>query len=98
MDGPHDKSRHHIRRPGGTTYPVGPMFRGRPLAQAKLDDPVSKHIHQDFTRLASGQSVGDALDWLRGNPPRERIIYFYVVDGDDHLLGVVPTRRLLLSP
>jgi magnesium transporter len=70
----------------------------QPLSQADLNDAVSQHVHQDFTRLVAGQTVGEALDWLRGHPPQERIIYFYVVDADDRLLGVVPTRRLLLSP
>ena len=70
----------------------------QPYTQADLNDPVSKHVHQDFTRLAAAQTVGEALDWLRRNPPRERIIYFYVVDAADRLVGVVPTRRLLLSP
>jgi magnesium transporter len=69
-----------------------------PLTEANLDDSVSKHVHQDFTRLAAGQSVGEALAWLREHPPRERIIYFYVVDDADRLVGVVPTRRLILSP
>jgi magnesium transporter len=68
------------------------------LTQADLNDPVSKHLHQDFTRLTAGQSVGEALAWLRQHPPQERIIYFYVVDAFDHLVGVVPTRRLILSP
>ena len=69
-----------------------------PLTQADLNDPVTKHVHQHFTRLAAQLTVGSALDWLRRNPPRERIIYFYVVDAEDRLVGVVPTRRLLLSP
>jgi magnesium transporter len=78
---------------------AGPSnLMGRPLTQARLNDPVSRHLHQDFTRLAAGLTAGEALAWLRQNPPRERIIYFYVVDAEDHLLGVVPTRRLLLSP
>jgi magnesium transporter len=68
-----------------------------PLTQADLNDPVSKHARQEFTKLAAGLTVGEALDWLRHNPPNERIIYLYVVDGEDRLLGVVPTRRLLLS-
>jgi NhaA family Na+:H+ antiporter len=55
-------------------------------------------MHKDFTRLRAGQTVGEALDWLRRNPPSERIIYFYVVDEDGRLKGVVPTRRLVLSP
>ena len=34
----------------------------------------------------------------RDNPPAGRVIYFYVVDAEGRLLGVVPTRRLILSP
>jgi len=53
-------------------------------------------MHQDFTRLQLGQSIGEAIDWLRRHPPPGRIIYFYVVDEEGRLCGVVPTRRLLL--
>jgi magnesium transporter len=35
---------------------------------------------------------------MRRYPPSGRIIYFYVVDKHMRLVGVVPTRRLLLSP
>lgn len=35
---------------------------------------------------------------MRENPPPSRVIYFYVTDAEGKLLGVVPTRRLLLSP
>jgi magnesium transporter len=66
--------------------------------QADLNDPISRHVHQDYTRLPCDLSVGQALEWLRRNPPSERVIYFYVVDNDQRLVGVVPTRRLLLSP
>jgi magnesium transporter len=55
-------------------------------------------LHQDFTRLRLGQTVGEALEGLRRDPPKGRIIYFYVVDEDNRLHGVVPTRRLLLNP
>jgi NhaA family Na+:H+ antiporter len=55
-------------------------------------------MRQDVTRLRAGQTVGEALEWLRKNPPAGRIIYFYVVDENDGLRGVVPTRRLVLSP
>jgi magnesium transporter len=70
----------------------------QPLSQADLHDSVAKHVHQGFTRLTAGQTVGEALEWLRHHPPQDRIIYFYVVNEGDRLLGVVPTRRLLLSP
>jgi magnesium transporter len=66
-------------------------------SKASPNDPLTAHLHKGFTRLWQGQTVGEALDWLRANPPKERIVYFYVVDQDDRLCGVVPTRRLLLS-
>ena len=68
------------------------------LNGANLRDPVTAHMHQDFTRVLLGQTVGKALDALRRDPPKGRIIYFYVVDGEGRLQGVVPTRRLILSP
>jgi len=63
----------------------------------KLQDSVTAHMHQDFTRVDLGQTVEKALEGLRRQPPKGRIIYFYVVDKEGRLQGVVPTRRLLLS-
>jgi magnesium transporter len=68
-----------------------------PLTKVELDDPVSRHLHQDFARILASQTVGEALDGLRRHPPRGRILYLYVVDDQDRLAGVVPTRRLLLA-
>ena len=62
-----------------------------------LNDPVTAHMRTDPTRLRAGQSVAEALAAIRATPPGGRVVYFYVVDGDDKLKGVVPTRRLLLS-
>ncbi len=74
------------------------MFMNANFTLAKLRDPVTAHMHQDFTRVRLSQTVGEALDELRKNPPKGRIIYFYVVDEEGRLQGVVPTRRLILSP
>jgi magnesium transporter len=71
---------------------------GKPLAKADWNDPVTEYMRQDFGRVLVGQTVGEALDRLRQQPPQGRIIYFYVVDGEGRLQGVVPTRRLILSP
>jgi magnesium transporter len=68
------------------------------LTPGHLDDPVTRHMQTDCTRLPVGLTVGQALAWLRDHPPPGRIIYFYVVDDEGRLQGVVPTRRLLLSP
>jgi NhaA family Na+:H+ antiporter len=54
-------------------------------------------MREDFTPLRVDQTVDEALDWMRHHPPPGRVIYFYVVDGDGRLRGVVPTRRLVLS-
>jgi magnesium transporter len=67
------------------------------LTPVHSDDPVTRHMHQDFTALRGDMTVGGALEWLRAHPPSGRIIYFYVVDDEDRLCGIVPTRRLVLS-
>jgi magnesium transporter len=67
------------------------------LSRVDLNDPVTAHMRQDFSRLSLRQTVGEALEWLRANPPQGAIIYFYVIDDEGRLVGVVPTRRLVLS-
>jgi magnesium transporter len=68
------------------------------LTEAQLNQPVTTHLRTDFTTLDPNWTVGEALDRMRSSPPPGRIIYFYVVDESLRLAGVVPTRRLLLSP
>jgi magnesium transporter len=62
-----------------------------------LDAPVVEHMITDIARLNVDLTVGEALLAIRENPPSGRIIYFYVVDAQNRLQGVVPTRRLLLN-
>jgi magnesium transporter len=62
-----------------------------------LNDPVTEHMRPEFVGLRSDQTVGEALATLRAHPPAGRILYLYVLDGEDRLQGVLPTRRLLLS-
>jgi magnesium transporter len=68
------------------------------LTEAQLNEPVTKYLRRDFTTLQSDWTVAEALEEMRRNPPPGRIIYFYVIDAAGKLVGVVPTRRLLLSP
>lgn len=49
------------------------------------------------TTIRAGRTLGAALGELRGKELKSEVIYFYVLDEDDKLIGVVPTRRLLLS-
>ncbi len=80
--------------------PVEPMEVVLPAAtpiEDKLDHPITRHMRTNPARLTVDQTVGEALAALRAVPPDGRILYFYVVDGDQRLKGVVPTRSLLLS-
>jgi magnesium transporter len=54
-------------------------------------------MRTDFARLAANLTVGEAIAAARATPPSGRIVYFYVLDTEGRLEGVVPTRRLLLS-
>src|SRR4051794_10311206 len=67
------------------------------LTEAQLNEPVTKYSRADYTTLEPGRTVGEALARMREKPPPGRIIYFYVVDESQKLVGVVPTRRLLLA-
>src|SRR5579871_1228770 len=51
----------------------------------------------DPVRLLETETVSEALSRLKGEPLGERIVYFYVTEPAGKLVGVVPTRRLLLS-
>jgi magnesium transporter len=60
-----------------------------------LGDPVTKHMRLDPTRVRSDLSVAEALSYIRSHEIGGRVVYFYVVDAEDKLVGVIPTRRLL---
>jgi magnesium transporter len=61
------------------------------------DDNVLKHANLKPVVLNQGLTVNEALEHLRRNPTESQIIYFYVLDDDGRLVGVLPTRRLLMS-
>ena len=63
-----------------------------------LDQAVTRYMRFDYCKVKAEQTVERALADLRVQQPQGRIIYFYVMDDEDRLVGVVPTRRLLLSP
>jgi magnesium transporter len=63
-----------------------------------LNEPVLLFARQDSTTLAQDLTVEHALAAIRSRGVGEKVIYFYVVDEAQRLVGVVPTRRLLVSP
>jgi magnesium transporter len=63
-----------------------------------LHQPIMTVARKDFATLSEGLSIQEALDEIRSHGIGEKIVYFYVVDRQGGLVGVVPTRRLLTAP
>ncbi len=63
-----------------------------------LNEPVMRFARKDFATLNQKFTVEQALAFIRQRGVGEKIVYFYVVDDDEQLVGVVPTRRLLMAP
>ena len=58
---------------------------------------VIEHARKDFPLLDVEMTVGQALERIRREGVGERVIYFFAVDSNKRLVGVLPTRRLLTS-
>jgi magnesium transporter len=63
-----------------------------------VDDLVVNYARQDVLRISPRDTIQDALDQAQHGTLGGRIVYFYVVDEQGRLQGVLPTRRLLLNP
>ena len=63
-----------------------------------LQQPVLAVARKDVATLRQNFTVQQALDAIRQRGVGEKIVYFYVVDAEDRLAGVLPTRRLLTAP
>src|SRR5437588_4995134 len=62
-----------------------------------FNSPVAEHARKDFPLLDADMTVAEALDRIRREGVGERVIYFFAVDADKRLVGVLPTRRLLTA-
>ncbi|MFZ5946442.1 MAG: magnesium transporter [Stygiobacter sp.] len=58
---------------------------------------IVEFVHKDFTTLNKNLTVDEALKKIRKEGVGERIVYFYVVDDESKLVGVLPTRRILIA-
>ena len=63
-----------------------------------LNEPIINYARKDFPLLKEDLTVNEALQIIREKGVGEKIIYFYVVDERERLVGVLPTRRLLMTP
>src|SRR5213593_4322393 len=62
-----------------------------------FDSPVVEYARKDFPLLDADMRVADALDRIRREGVGERVIYFFAIDSEKRLVGVLPTRRLLTA-
>src|SRR2546429_9312673 len=62
-----------------------------------FNSPVVEHARKDFPLLDADMTVGEALDRIRREGVGERVIYFFAIDSEKRLVGVLPTRRLLTA-
>lgn len=67
------------------------------LSAAQLHEPILPLARPPQVVLSPGQTIDEVLRVIRASASANSIHYFYVVDADERLVGVVPTRRLLTS-
>lgn len=62
-----------------------------------FNSPVLDHARKDFPLLDAEMTIAQALEQIRREGVGERVIYFFAVDREKRLVGVLPTRRLLTA-
>lgn len=68
-----------------------------PAVIPDFDEPIAAHARKDLPLLRARMTVQEALDQIRREGVGERVIYFYALDDEGRLAGVLPTRRLLTA-
>lgn len=69
-----------------------------PEALDHLDGPLSEHFLHNFLALNVNLTAEQTIEFLRHNQDIPDINYLYVVDEENRLVGVLPTRKLLHAP
>jgi magnesium transporter len=64
------------------------------------EDEAGGLMNTRYSRLRADMTVGEAISYLRRDArAREKTVYYvYVVDAEEHLLGVVSFRDLIVAP
>ena len=68
------------------------------MQEGFFNQPVKALASAEYTAFSRHLTVAEALAQARERGVAQQIIYFYVVDDEQRLAGVVPVRRLLLAP
>src|SRR6059036_1841347 len=67
------------------------------ISSPDFNSLIVDHARKDFPLLDANMSVAEALDRIRREGVGERVIYFFAIDSEKRLVGVLPTRRLLTA-
>ena len=67
------------------------------LDDKNLREPVSKYMHKGFVSLGQNETVEQAAKSLINHDITREILYLYVTDEENRLVGVVPVRKLLTN-
>lgn len=67
------------------------------MAVPHLDEPVLRHARTQFVSIPANGSIAEALLAARKSDAGTRIVYFYALDDAGRLVGVAPTRDLIMS-
>ncbi len=81
-----------------SSYQVYKERMDRTVDLEELNNPVMKHAADDFVSIHTYDTVGEALDCIRNCRTESTILYFYVLDAEERLVGTIQTRKLLTSP
>jgi len=81
---------------------MGPMKSPTPhdagVVKSQLHRPLADFLRPGPPPLRIDHTVEQSLGTIRATGFAERIFYFYVIDGQGCLSGVVPARKLLTEP
>ncbi len=66
------------------------------MGKSHLSQPVKKIARPIDTVVKANSTIEEALAAFHRKQIDHKVIYFYVVDDENTLLGIVPTRKLLL--
>lgn len=69
-----------------------------PITHEQLHDPILDYIRPADLILQADETIGVVLERARRLPGTNVILYCYVVDEEDRLVGIVPIQRLLVNP
>lgn len=72
-------------------------MRPVPLTAANLHDPILPLVRPVPVTLVATQTIAEALPVVRASITTSDIHYFYVVDDERRLVGIVPARHLLAA-